>query len=347
MIPMTTRIAFLVAFLMAFSPTIASAKLKVVASTSTYASLATDIGGDKVEVFAIASPDQDVHFVRPKPSFVPLLANADLLLTTGMDLELWLPSLIDKAGNEKIREGQIGYVAVADGVKKLEIPKTADRSNGGVHIYGNPHIVTSPLNIRRAAQNIAIGLCKVDPGNQAYYEARLANFRARLDEALFGKDLVKLVGAPTLLRLAQNGSLQTFLQKRKFRGRSMAELLGGWMKKATPLYGKKIVTYHKNWVYFTMLFRLEIVGEIEPKPAIPPSPKHVEEVINLMNKLSVRVVLAADYFDEGKINRICSSVDATPVIVPLYVKGRPELDDYFKLVDFWLDQLLTAYGETP
>ncbi|MFH1530172.1 MAG: metal ABC transporter substrate-binding protein [Pseudomonadota bacterium] len=124
----------------------------------------------------------------------------------------------------------------------------------------------------------------------------------------------------------------------------MIELLGGWMKKALPLRGRKIVTYHKNWVYFAKTFGLEIVGEIEPKPAIPPSPKHVEEVINLMRSLDVRVVLAASYFDESKINRICAAVDARSVIAPLYVGGAPGTGDYFLLVESWLDALLDAYG---
>ena len=322
----------------------AQARIKVIATTTTYANMAEEIGGDKVSVFSIASADQDVHFVRPKPSFAPKLADADLLLTTGMDLELWLPSLIDKAGNAKIREGQVGYVAVADGITKLEIPETADRSSGGVHIYGNPHIVTGPLNIRKVAHNVAIGLVKVDPNNKAYYEARLSDFRARLDEALFGKDLIKMVGASTLLRLAQSGKLIPFLQSKKIRGKPMISLLGGWMKKALPLHGKKIVTYHKNWIYFVRTFGLQIVGEVEPKPAIPPSPKHVEKIINLMRSLDVRVVLAANYFDESKVNRICSAVNARSVIVPLCVGGAAGTEDYFKLVDLWLDGLLDAYG---
>ncbi len=323
----------------------ALARVKVVATTTTYASLAEEIGGDKVEVFSIAAADQDVHFVRPKPSFAPKLAQAGLLITTGMDLELWLPSLIDKAGNAKVREGQVGYVAVADGIEKLEIPATADRSSGGVHIYGNPHLVTDPLNVRKMAENITIGLVKVDPESRTYYEGRLKAFRARLDEALFGAALVKAMGASTLLRLAESGNLVSFLEGRKIKGRPMSELLGGWMKKALPLRGCKIVTYHKNWVYFARTFGLEIVGEVEPKPAIPPSPKHVEEVINLMRSLDVRVVLAASYFDESKINRICTAVDARAVIAPLYVGGTPGTGDYFLLVDHWLDGLLDAYGE--
>ncbi|MFH1530171.1 MAG: metal ABC transporter substrate-binding protein [Pseudomonadota bacterium] len=206
--------AALLLFLVAPS---ALARIKVVATTTTYASLAEEIGGDKVEVFSIASADQDVHFVRPKPSFAPKLAQADLLLTTGMDLELWLPSLIDKAGNAKVREGQVGYVAVADGIEKLEIPATADRSNGGVHVYGNPHLVTGPLNVRKMVENITVGLVKVDPENRAYYEGRLKAFRARFDEALFGAALVRMIGSSTLLRLAESGNLISFLEGRKIR----------------------------------------------------------------------------------------------------------------------------------
>jgi len=330
-----------------FMSATAQARVRVVATTTTYGNIARELGGAKVSVFSIASADQDVHFVRPKPSFAPKLADADLLLTTGMDLELWLPSLIDKAGNAGIREGQVGYVAVADGIEKLEIPETADRSSGGVHVYGNPHILTGPLNLRKVAENITVGLIKVDPDNEAYYKARLNKLRARLDEALFGEDLIKLVGASTLRRLAQSGKLIPFLRSKKIRGEPMISLLGGWMKRALPLYGRKIVTYHKNWIYFARTFGLRVVGEVEPKPAIPPSPRHVKKIIDLMRSLDVRVVLAANYFDESKINRICSAVDARAVIVPLYVGGAAGTEDCFKLVDLWLDGLLDAYGTTP
>ena len=321
------------------------AKVKVVATTTTYATVAEEIGGDKVSVFSITAGDQDVHFVRPKPSFATKMARAGLLLTTGMDLELWLPSLIDKAGNEQISEGQEGYVAVADGIEKLEVPETADRKSGGVHIYGNPHIVTSPLNIRVVAENVAIGLIKVDPANRDFYTKRLKGFRKRLDEALFGPELVKLMGSSTLVRLARSGKLISFLEGREYKGAPMVRILGGWLKKALPLRGRKIVTYHKNWVYFARLFGLETVGEVEPKPAIPPSPKHVQKLVNLMRSLDVRVVLAANYYDESKVLKICRAVDAAPVIVPLYVKGAKGADDYFQLVDLWLDGLLKAYGE--
>ncbi len=326
-------------------PLAASGQVKVVATSTDYASLCRFIGGDLVDVFAIARGDEDVHFVRPKPSFAEKLGHADLLLSTGMDLELWLPGLIDKASNAKVREGQVGFVAVADGVRKLEIPASADRSQGGVHLYGNPHIQTSPINMKVVARNIAIGLVKVDPEHKATYEANLAAFEKKIDESLFGAELVEMVGASTLTRLAERGKLIPFLEKRKVKGRPMVEYLGGWLKKAMPLRNRKIVTYHKNWIYFEQLFGLQVVGEVEPKPAIPPSPRDVERLINLMRSLEVRVVLAANYFDETRISRVSDAVGATPVIVPLSVGGAPGATDYFTLVDLWLDGLLAAVGE--
>ena len=334
--------SLLVIFLL--GPLTTFGKVNVVATSTDYASIALAIGGDLIVVSAIAKGDEDVHFVRPKPSFARMVGEADLLLTTGMDLELWLPGLIDKASNRQVQEGQEGFVSVSAGITKLEIPASADRSQGGVHLFGNPHIQTSPINMKVVARNIAIGLIKVDPDHKAEYEAGLARFQSTLDERLFGKELVKMVGSSTLIRLAESGKLISFLKKRRYKGKPMVDYLGGWLKKALPLRGQQLVTYHKNWVYFSRLFGLEVVGEVEPKPSIPPSPKDVERLINLMLSLKVRVVLAANYFDEAKITRITDVVDATPVIVPLSVAGASGATDYFALVDLWLDSLLTAYG---
>ena len=326
------------------APLPALAQIKVVATTTTYGWVAKTIGGDHVTVFSIAEGDEDVHFVRPKPSFAEKLAQADLLITTGMDLELWLPGLMDKASNPRIREGQIGYVSASDGIKKLEVPATADRSQGGVHIYGNPHIQVSPINIKQVAYNIAIGLSKVDPDHRSEYESRLKTFQDTIDRRLFGDTLVDLVGGPTLCRLAESGRLISFLEGRKIKGTPGIDLLGGWMKQALPLRDRELVTYHRNWVYFTSLFGIQVVGEVEPKPAIPPSPKDVEKLINLMKRLHVPVILAANYFDETKIHRVADAVGATTVIVPLDVGGAPGTEDYFKLVDTWIGGLLDAYG---
>lgn len=323
-------------------PTTATAqprKIQVVTTLTDYAAIARAVGGDRVVVKAISEGDQDAHFVRPKPSFAVWVAKADLFVTTGLDLEMWAPAVLDKAANPRVLEGQEGYVSAATGINLLEIPTIKDRGQGGVHIYGNPHVSTNPLNMKTVARNIAIGLSKVDPPNEVEYKARAQAFSDELDRRMFGPDLLPLLGADTLTRLAESGNLVSFLSSRDFKGRPMLDLLGGWMKQAMPLRGRRIVTYHKNWIYFSRVFGVEVVGEVEPKPGIPPSPKHVEDLIRLMKEQKIPVILAANYFDEDKVKHVAATVGAVPVIVPLYVAGVPGVDDYFNLVDLWLDRL--------
>jgi zinc/manganese transport system substrate-binding protein len=319
-------------------------KVFVVSTLTDYAAIAREIGGDRTKVEAIAAGDEDSHFVRPKPSFAQKLAKADLFVTTGLDLELWAPSVIDKSQNPNIREGQIGYVAVSDGLKLLEIPAIVDRSQGGVHVYGNPHIHTSPLNAKTIATNIAIGLKKVDPEGADYYAGRLKQFKGEIDKRLFGEELIEILGAKTLTRLAESGNLVSFLEGKEFKGEKLIAKLDGWLKEMMPLRGRKLVTYHKNWIYFTELFGFEVVGEVEPKPSIPPSPRDVEKLIQMMKKLDVKVVLAANFYDEHKVNKICRAVGATPVIVPMSVEGIPTVKTYFDLIDNWVAMLKAGYG---
>ena len=130
--------------ILASTPLTAGDKLFVVTSMPDYAWLASEIGGARVEVHSIAAGNQDVHFVRPRPSYSALMRKANLFVTTGLDLELWVPTLLDSAGNRRILEGGPGYVAAWTGVPLLDIPKVASRTEGDVHLYGNPHLQTSP-----------------------------------------------------------------------------------------------------------------------------------------------------------------------------------------------------------
>ncbi|MBN2182642.1 MAG: zinc ABC transporter substrate-binding protein [Sedimentisphaerales bacterium] len=319
-----------------------STKPYVVTTLPDYAFLTKYIGADAVTVKAIVRGDQDAHFIRPKPSFATAIRKADMLVATGLDLELWVQTVIDNSGNEKIRSGRPGYVSASAGMNLLEKPKTMSRAEGGVHIYGNPHVTCSPINMKVAARNIAAGLIKNNPVNEELYRKNLEKLNSEIDERLFGDELVEMLGGDTLCSLAEQDRLIPFLKEKTFEDKPLIEHLGGWMKKMLPLRGTPIVTYHKNWVYFVKLFGLEEAGTVEPKPGIPPSPKHVTGLINLMKERNIGIILAANYFDEQKIKTVAARTDAEAVIVPLYVGGAESTDDYFKLVDYWIDGLLKA-----
>lgn len=316
--------------------------LNVVTTLPDYAFFAREIGGDGVSAASIVRGDQDAHFIRPKPSFAAALRNADVLVATGLDLELWIQTVIDNSGNGRIRSGQIGYVSASAGMNLLEKPQTMSRAEGGVHIYGNPHVTCSPILMKTAARNIAAGLMKNDPEDKELYLQNLKALNNKIDECLFGKKLVDILGGDTLCTLAEQDKLIPFLNDRQFEGKPLIEYLGGWMGKMLPLRGIPIVTYHKNWVYFIKLFGLEEAGTVEPKPGIPPSAKHVSDLINLMKARNIKIILAANYFDQQQVRTVAARTDSEAVIVPIYVGGAEGTEDYFKLVDFWVDNLLTA-----
>ncbi len=323
-------------------PSAQTPKLNVVTTLPDYAFFAEFIGGGRVSVKAIVRGDQDAHFIRPKPSFATALRNADVLVATGLDLELWVQTVIDNSGNGNIRSGQSGYVSAATGMNLLEKPKVISRAEGGVHIYGNPHVTCSPIQMKIAARNIAAGLIKNDPSGKEIYLSNLKRLHQQIDERLFGPTLVEMLGGDTLCSLAEQDKLMPFLSQQEFEGKPLIEYLGGWMKEMLPLRGTEIVAYHKNWIYFVRLFGLQEAATVEPKPGIPPSPKHVTRLINLMKERDIRIILAANYFDEQKIRTVAARTDAEAVIVPLYVGGARGAEDYFGLVDLWVDGLLNA-----
>ncbi len=317
--------------------------LRVVTTLPDYAFLTKAIGGDRVTVESIVHPVQDPHHIRPKPSFVHMVKQADAIIATGLDLELWLPTVVNKSGNRRVRSGEIGYVAVTHGMGLMEVPKVVSQIEGDVHVYGNPHIMCSPIKARQAAKNIAIGLIKNDPEGKPLYEANLETLLAEFDRRLFGPDLLGL-GGDTLCRLAEQGKLIGFLQEHELKDKPLIDYLGGWMGKMLPLRGTPIVVYHKNWSYFIALFGLEEAATIETKPGIPPSPKHVTNLVTTMRERNIGVILAANYFDKQKVMTVAERTGAQAVIVPLFVGGAPSIDSYFDLVDYWTDNLVAAVG---
>ncbi len=320
-----------------------AAPVKVVTTLPAYASIAQFVGGGRVEAASISRGDEDAHFVKPKPSFALMLRSADLFVTTGLDLELWAPVLVDKSGNRAIRDGQPGFVAASQGVPLLDVPAAADRSAGDVHIYGNPHVFTGPLNAKIVAGNIAAGLARIDPAGRSAYERNLEAFNRRLDEALYGRELLEVLPSQTLDPLLRQDRLIPFLESQSYQGRPLVERLGGWLGKGMAFRGREIVTYHKNWIYFTQTFGLVEAGYVEPKPGIPPSARHVHDLIAKIEREGIRVILAANYFSEQQVNTIAERTGCRAVRVPLGPGGEGPAD-YFALVDLWVDGLAAAFG---
>ncbi len=319
--------------------TSSTGKIQVVTTLQDYAAIASEIGGDRIEARAIVPGNADPHFIKPKPSYALMLRDADLFVSTGLDLELWAPVLVNKSGNRRIVDGGPGYVAAAQGIELLQKPTSLDRSGGDIHIYGNPHIQTSPINAMTIARNIATGLCKVDPGGCGTYRRNLAEFNHRLARRLYGDGLVELLGVEVLNPLAAKGRLIPFLEEH-----GLMDRLGGWLREGLPFRGRKIVCYHKNWVYFTTLFGLDVADYVEVKPGIPPTARHVADLIRKIKAEKIRVLLAANYFERRKPQMIADRTGIIPVIVPTSVHGEPGVDSYFDLIDTWVGRLRDAFA---
>lgn len=326
----------------AASPAAAVAAVQVVTTLPSYASIAQLVGGDRVEAQSISRGDEDPHFVKPKPSYALMLKKADLFVTTGLDLELWGPVLLDKAGNPKIMEGQPGYVAAHQGVPLLEVPSSTSRAGGDIHAFGNPHIYTSPLNAKIIAADIAAGLKRVDPAGAATYDTNLKTFQNRIDEAMYGKELVTMLGSATLDPLARQGKLIDFLKGKTYQGKPLLDHLGGWMKQGLVFRGQKVVTYHRSWTYFADLFGMQIADFVEPKPGIPPSAKHVMELIDEIQGQKIKVLVAESYYDPKEPQAIAARTGCKALMLPVGPGGGGPAD-YFALVDFWVGSIARAF----
>ncbi|HET9317570.1 MAG TPA: metal ABC transporter substrate-binding protein [Vicinamibacteria bacterium] len=291
-----------VAMMMATS---AQAQLRVVGSTEDVAALAREVGGDKVKVEGIARGYQDPHFVEAKPSFILILAKADLLIAVGRELEIsWLPPLITQSRNAKIQPGGTGYLDASQNVRILDIPTGAvTRAMGDVHPSGNPHYWLDPNNGRLMAQAIKAKLQELDRANAAYYDQRYADFDKRLGEA----------------------------EKR-------------WDAAMAPYKGMKVVTYHRSWTNFADRFKLDVIGFVEPKPGVPPSPQHTIDLIKAMKADNIKVLLVEPYFDLKTPNSIGRETGAAVLVMPPSVGGEKVITDYIKLFDYDVDLFAKAAG---
>jgi len=282
----------------------ASAQIRVVATTPDLASVAREIGGDKVSVVALAKPTEDPHYVDAKPSHIVTLNRADALIEGGAELELgWLPPLLENSRNARISAGAPGRIVASEGIKLLEIPTSFDRSKGDVHSLGNPHFMIDPVSVKIIARNIANHFAQIDPKNAATYNGNLGRFNAKLD-AKFAE----------------------------------------WQRQLAPYRGARIVTYHKVFVYLADRFGLNILDELEPKPGIAPSPAHLAQVIIKMKATNAKVILVQPFQNRRTAETVARQTGAAVLDVPQQPGAAPNTTSYFDLMDNLVRTLAAGLG---
>ncbi len=280
-------------------------QLRVVATTPDLGALAKEIGGDRVEITALAKPTEDPHFVDARPSLIVTLNRADMLIDGGAELEIgWLPALLQGVRNTKIASGAPGRVSAAAGVAMLDVPASLDRSRGDVHALGNPHFMLDPVNVRLIAAEIADHLAQVDAASAEQYRSNLQRFNERLDAKLTE-----------------------------------------WQAQLAPFRGAKIVTYHRDFVYLAARFNLDVVTTLEERPGIAPSPAHVAQVIRTMREQSARVILVQPYQNRRTAETVARQTDAVVLDMPQQPGVAPNTDSYFTLMDYLVRTLAAALGQ--
>jgi zinc/manganese transport system substrate-binding protein len=280
-------------------------KIKIVTTLTDLESIAQLIGGDKVDVFAIAKGYQNPHFVDPKPSYILKLSRADMFVTVGLDLEIgWVPPLLNSARNANIVPGSPGYVDASKNIKLLQVPSKIDKSEGDIHIYGNPHYWLGPSNGKTIAENIYIALVNISPENTEYFTKNLNQFKDTID-----KKLVE------------------------------------WEKQMEPFKGSKIIAYHNEWPYFEEEFGLNIVDFLEPKPGIPPTPSQLAKVISRMTSEKISIIINSPYFQAKSADLVARKTNGQVVTLATSVGAFESIKNYYDLFDYNIDVLSGAFKE--
>ena len=318
----------------------AQKKIKVVTTLGYLKYITLQVGGDRVDVTALVNPKQDPHYVTPTPRMNEVANGADFFIENGLNLDLWAKNVIDASGNPRIQPGNPGHLLATINVPVKELPTEISRAWGDIHPQGNPHVWLDPLNVKIIAENIANRLNRLDPTNANYYQTRLDEFKNRLDVALFGEELLKAVGKKAgdiLSRKARNNELFDWLKSRNLQSK-----LGGWMKTSTRLAGRKVVSYHKTYIYFADRFELNIVGELEEKPGIPPPPRYRDAVVELIKREGVKAILNDNFYSSEAADYVASKTGAKVVITYLDVGAAEEVETYENLISFLLEKIAQA-----
>lgn len=285
---------------------VAHAKLNIVATTSDLGAIAREIGKDKVDVVSIAKPTEDPHFVDAKPSFIVKLNKADMLIEGGLQLEIgWLPNLVIGARNQKILVGNPGYLIASTGIQTLEVPDPSV-----TRAAGDIHPFGNPHFM-------------LDPLNGKIFATHICDRLCEIDAA----------------------NCNYYKNNLKDFAKRLDQKLSEWQKMLEPFRGTKIVTYHKTFPYFAQRFGLNVVGALEPKPGIPPSPTHINNLIPLMKSEGVKIIIAETFRERKTPEFVAERTGAKVVIVPIMPGGIKGVEDFITFFDYNINQIVSALRE--
>jgi ABC-type Zn uptake system ZnuABC Zn-binding protein ZnuA len=280
--------------------------LNVITTLPSLASITESVGGEYVDVYSITRGVQDAHYIEAKPSYMIKLNKADLLIYSGLELEIgWLPLLIQGARNTDVSVGARGNLNASLAIQQetiLERPRgQVDRTMGDVHPLGNPHYLLEPNHGLSVAGLIADKLIELDPGNQ---DAYLSNLDA----------------------------YQNILRKK------ISEL----ESKAAILKDLELVCYHVHWSYLLNWLGIKSAGYIELRPGIPPTPRHKREIIEMMKRRNIKIVIISSWKEPTKAQEVAHAVGAKLIILPGEVNALSNTNDYVS----WLDYMVVKLVDT-
>jgi zinc/manganese transport system substrate-binding protein len=286
--------------LAALAPAPARAALKVVATVEGLASIAREVGGDRVDATSLSRGTQDPHFVDANPTLAVKLRQADLLVDVGLDLEIgWLPPLVNQSRNPDVQPGGKRRFTAGGAVSVLEAAQgPADRSMGDLHPAGNPHFLSDPRRVVEVAAALAAKLAQLDPGGAQAYQARLADFQRRVESAA-----------------------------------------ARWLAGLAPAKGQRVIPHHNSLTYFLDWCGMRAAGYLEPKPGIAPPPSHLAELVGVVKSEGVKAILVENYHDQRSAEIVARHSGAKVVFIPGDVgglkdeRGGLEPRDWFAYMD--------------
>jgi len=305
--------------------------IRVVTTIPDLADLARIVGGDLVEASALTKGPEDPHFSQPKPSYIKALSEADALIVVGMDLEIgYVPVLLRGARNARVLPGAPGYIDASVAIDPMDVPQVAvDRSMGDVHAQGNPHYLVDPINGIRVAKLLMERFSTLRPAHATRFASGYEGFRRRAATALVGDALAAKYDIEQLMQLADLQRLDAFLT-----AQNDLEKLGGWLGRLRPFAGTAIVSDHRLWPYFARRFGLRVFADMEPVPGVPPSTRHLQELVERMRESSVKIILTSPYYDPRHARFLAEASDASIVKLTHQVGGAAGADDYLAAVDY-------------